>query len=317
MTSPRPSIVVCEHYSDSALERLRAAGEVTRLEVPTEEELIEHLAEADALLVRTYTQVTGRVLEAAPRLKVVGRGGVGVENIDLSAAAGRGVTVVYTPAAATEAVAELTIGLMLALERKIIGGDQRIRAGEFFEARRQALGRELGLCTLGVVGMGRIGRVVGRIAATGLGMRVLFNDIVDVGPLGFSAEAVSKPTLFADADVVSLHVTLTESTRGLIDRAALLGFQPTTTLINTARGAALDSAAVAAALGEGRLAGAAVDVYDQEPPPPAHPLRNAPNVILSPHAAARSPRGQARMNDVANDLIAVLEGRPPQYPVKQ
>jgi len=315
MVRKRPKIVVCEHYADTTFQRLRKVGDVTHVQLPGEEELIAALADADAVLVRTYTQVTARVLESAPRLKVIGRGGVGVENIDVHAAAARGITVVHTPAAASEAVAELTVGLILALERKIIAGDARVRAGDFAGARSAAIGRELGQCTLGIIGMGRIGRIVGRIAATGFGSRVVYNDIIDAGPLGFAAESMSKPEVYAAADVLTLHVTLTDLTRGLIDAGALARVKPTTTLINTARGAVLDAGAVATALHEGRLAGAAIDVFDPEPPPPDHPLRTAPNVILSPHAGARSPRGQARMNDVVDDVIAVLDGRPPRYPV--
>ena len=314
MTAPLFKIVVCEHYADSAFERLRAVGDVTHLESPGEDELIAAVADADALLVRTYTRVTQRVLDAAPRLKVVGRGGVGVENIDVPAAAARGIAVVHTPAAATEAVAELTIGLILALERKIMTCDARVRAGEFDRARRDAVGRELGQSTLGIIGMGRIGRAVGRIAA-GFPMRVVYNDIIDVGPLDFAAEPMSKPDVYAAADVVTLHVTLTDLTRRLIDADALTRFKPAATLVNTARGAVLDADAVAAALREGRLAGAAVDVFDPEPPPPDHPLLRAANVILSPHAGARSYRGQARMNDVVEDVIAVLQGRPPRHAV--
>ena len=315
MTSSRLNIVVCEHYADSAFERLRAVGEVTHLKLPGEDELIAALADAHALLVRTYTRVTQRVLDAAPRLKVVGRGGVGVENIDVTGAAARGIAVVHTPAAATEAVAELTIGLVLALERKIMAGDARVRAGEFDRARRDAVGRELGQSTLGIIGMGRIGRAVGRIAAAGFGTRVAYNDIIDVGPLDFPAESMSKPDVYAAADMVTLHVTLTELTRGLIDTDALTHFKPGATLINTARGAVLDADAVAAALHERKLAGAAIDVFDPEPPPPDHPLLRAANVILSPHAGARSYRGQARMNDVVEDVIAVLQGRPPRHAV--
>ncbi|MFH0982955.1 MAG: NAD(P)-dependent oxidoreductase, partial [Planctomycetota bacterium] len=304
MDAPRPKIVVCEPYADHALERLRRVGDLVQLQVPAEDELIAAVADADALLVRTYTQVTQRALESAPRLRVVGRGGVGVENIDVRSAAAHGIVVVHTPAAATEAVAELTLGLILALERKIIAGDGLVRAGDFEGARRAAVGRELGQCTLGIVGMGRIGRAVGRIAAAGFGARVLYNDILDIGPLDFPAQPLPKPELYAAADIVTLHVTLTRQTRGLINAEALAHFRPTTTLINTARGAVVEAGAVAAALCEGRLAGAAFDVFDPEPPPPDHALLYAPNVVLSPHAGARSPRGQARMNDVVDDVIA-------------
>jgi phosphoglycerate dehydrogenase-like enzyme len=315
MSRVRCKILVCEHYSDDALGRLSGAGDIVRCGVPSERELLDAVADADALLVRTYTQVTPRILDGAPRLKVIGRGGVGVENIDVRAAAARGITVVHTPAAATEAVAELAIGLMLALERKILAGDARVRAGDFDGARKIAIGRELGQCTVGIVGMGRIGRTVGRIAAAGFGARVVYNDIVEVGPFDYPAASLAKPDLYAAADIVTLHVPLTALTRGMINAAALRAFKPTTTLINTARGALLDAAAVGAALRAGRLAGAAADVYEPEPPPPDHPLLVAPNVILSPHAGARSPCGQARMNDVVDDVIAVLEGRSPRYPV--
>ncbi|MCK4625874.1 MAG: 3-phosphoglycerate dehydrogenase [Phycisphaerae bacterium] len=315
MAEPRPKIVVCEHYADTALARLRTIGEVVHLESPGEDELVAALADAEALLIRTYTQVGERVLDSAPRLRVVGRGGVGVENINVAAAAARGIPVVHTPAAATEAVAELTIGLMLALERKILTGDARVRAQQFAAARRAAVGRELGQCTLGIIGMGRIGQAVSRIATAGFGMRVVYNDIIEVGPLDFPAEPMPKAQVYAAADIVTLHVTLTSLTRGMIDARALAHFRPATTLIDTARGAILDAEAVSAALHEGRLAGAAIDVFEPEPPPKGHPLLTAPNVILSPHAGARSFRGQERMNQVVEDVIAVLQHRPPRYPV--
>ncbi|MBN1512388.1 MAG: hypothetical protein JXB13_10265, partial [Phycisphaerae bacterium] len=163
-------IVVAESYGEAALAVLREAGEVQLLDSYEETALIRAVAEADALLVRTYAQVTPRVLDAAPRLRVIGRGGVGLENIDVEAARARGITVVYTPAAATHSVAELTIGLMIALERQIAQADCAVRAGRFAEARRVSRGRELCGLTMGIVGLGRIGRCVGR-AATGLGMR--------------------------------------------------------------------------------------------------------------------------------------------------
>jgi D-3-phosphoglycerate dehydrogenase len=314
MASRPYHIVVAEPYSESALAALRGAGRVRVLDSYDEPSLLTAVADADALLVRTYAQVTARVLEAAPRLQVVGRGGVGLENVDLSAAHARRVIVVYTPAAATRSVAELTLGLMIALERGVLAGDEAVRTGRLAEARRVPHGRELQGRTVGIVGLGRIGRAVARSCGPGLGMRVLYNDIVDVGRVEFPAESASKPVLFRESDVVSLHVPLTKRTRHLINADVLATFKPTTTLINTARGAVVDLIALADALRSGRLAGAALDVFDPEPLPRDHPILSAPNVLCSPHVGARTHEGLARMNDVVHDVIAVLEGRSPQYP---
>jgi D-3-phosphoglycerate dehydrogenase len=306
-------IVVAERYGEAALAVLRKAGEVHVLDSYEESVLLRAVAEADALLVRTYAQVTARVIEAAPRLRVIGRGGVGLDNVNVQAARARGIPVVYTPAAATHSVAELTIGLMIALERHIVGAHAAVRAGQFAEARRVSRGRELHGLTMGIVGLGRIGRCVGR-AAAGLGMNILFNDIVDVGSLDFEARGVDKPTLFSTADVVTLHVPLTPSTRGLVNAEVLAGFRQPATLINTARGAVVDLVALAAALQAGTVAGAALDVYDPEPPPPDHPILHAPHVLFSAHVGARTHSGLARMEQVVEDVVAVLNGGTPAYP---
>ncbi|HEY3246590.1 MAG TPA: hydroxyacid dehydrogenase [Phycisphaerae bacterium] len=310
---PRPLIVVAEPYEPTAVAKLRAVGEVRALDDCSEESLLANIAEAEALLVRTYAPVTARVIAAARKLKVIGRGGVGLENIDTAAAARAGITVVYTPAAATRAVAELTIGLMLALERRMYFADAEVRAGHFIRARNVLRGRELGDLTLGIVGMGRIGRTVARIARIGFGMQILYNDIVEITGLDFEATRVEKDRLWSEADVISLHLPLTPQTANLIDAGVLAKFKRSSLLINTARGGIVDSAALADALRAGRLAGAAIDVFDVEPPPVDHPLLNAPNVVLSPHSAARTAPALARMNDCVDDVIAVLAGRCPQF----
>jgi len=318
MADPRPPIiVVAEPYSDASLAVLHRAGEVRVLKSYDEASLLEAVADADALLVRTYAQVTDRVLDHAPRLRVIGRGGVGLENIDVAAALRRNITVVHTPAAATRSVEELTIGLMIALERRIVDADQAMRRGQFAQARARSRGRELCGLTMGIVGLGRIGMCVGRTCSLGLGMRVLFNDIVDVGPLDFPAEPADKAALFRDSDVVSLHVPLTPLTRGMVSAEVLATFKPTATLINTSRGAVVNLIALADALTAGRLAGAACDVFDPEPPPPDHPILHAPNVLLSAHVGARTHEGLDRMNAVVHDVVAVLQGRSPQYPATE
>ena len=312
-----PTIVVAEAYSEASLATLRRAGEVRVLKSYDETSLLEAVADADALLVRTYAQVTDRVLDHAPRLRVIGRGGVGLENINVAAALRRNITVVHTPAAATRSVEELTIGLMIALERRIVDADQAMRRGQFAQARARSRGRELCGLTMGIVGLGRIGMCVGRTCSLGLGMRVLFNDIVDVGPLDFPAEPADKAALFRDSDVVSLHVPLTPLTRGMVSAEVLATFKPTATLINTSRGAVVDLIALADALTAGRLAGAACDVFDPEPPPPDHPILRAASVLLSAHVGARTHEGLDRMNAVVDDVVAVLQGRSPQYPATE
>ncbi len=300
------------------MSRLEAAGVVVVLDDCEEAALRAAVADADALVVRTYSKVTSRVIEdarKAGRLKVIGRAGVGVDNIDVKAAAAAGIPVVHTPAACTHAVADLVVGLIIAAQRRIVHFDHRIRQGEFASLRAEGkLMPELQHQTLGVIGMGRIGRAVSRRLHDGFGMRVIYHDIREIGYLPFVA--TSMPTheaVYAEADVVTLHVPLTRLTRGMIDAKALAAFKSGSVLINTSRGPVVEAASLAAALRDGRLGGAAIDVFDPEPPPPDHPLLSAPNCVLTPHIASRSKEGLAAMNDVVDDIVAVLAGKAPQY----
>jgi len=314
MGEKRPRIVVAEKLGDEAMTRLAAAGEVRLLNRCAESDLLAAITGADGLVVRSAARVTRSVIEAGRRLKVIGRAGVGLDQVDVDAAREHGIQVVYTPAASTTSVAELTVGMMLALERRLIQADAMVRGQEFERARRELVGRELRGLTLGIVGMGRIGSAVARICHDGLGMRIAFNDIREVGPLPFPAVSLPKPELYAASDVVSLHVPLTGETDGLIGADALRWFKPTATLINTSRGPVVRPQALADALRAGRLAGAALDVHDPEPPGPGHPLIGLPNVLLSAHVGARTATALAAMEEVVEDVIAVLEGRRPTYP---
>lgn len=306
-------IVLAEPFDPAAVEKLLAVGEVIVLDACDEAHLKEAVADCDALLVRTRTTVSRALIESASRLRVIGRGGVGLENIDLAAARERGIAVVYTPHASTDAVADLTVGMMIALLRNISGCDAMVRRGLFWEAREASIAREMAELTVGIVGMGRIGRAVARRCRNGFGMTVLYNDIVSPGWLDFVATAVPKDQLYAHADVVTLHVPLTDSTRNLIGAAALKNFKKEAVLINTSRGAAVDSLALADALAAGTLAGAALDVFDPEPLPTDHPLMQAPNTLFTPHIGSRSASGLARMNDVVEDVVRILQGRSPLY----
>ena len=313
-------IVVAERVSPSAMERLAAAGELVALEKRDEAALIEAVADADALVVRTYSQVTAKVADAAKkagRLKVVGRAGVGLDNIDVRAFVEAGIHVVHTPAACTQAVADFTVGVIICLQRRIVEFDARLRGGEFEALRSDApRSSDLQYQTLGIIGMGRIGQAVSRCLRDGFGMKVIYYDIRDKGLLPVTATPLSSAEeVYAQADVVSLHVPLTQRTRGMIDAEALSHFKPGSYLINTSRGPVVQAAAVADALTSGHLAGAVIDVFEEEPPPADYPLKKRPNCILSPHVASRTKEGTAAMNDVVDDIIGILQGEPPVYPV--
>lgn len=306
-------VVIAENYG-RAVDRLREIADVMCLDSCDESAILKAVADADALLVRSYAIVNARVLDSAPHLKVIGRGGAGLDNIDVATAKRRGIVVVHTPAAATQSVAEHTLGMMLALERQWVESDRAVREGRFAEFRSRVRFRQLSDLTLGIVGMGRIGSAVAKTAHDGFKMNVVYNDILAVGPFSYATSIKQKSDLYEIADIVSLHVPLTDETRGLIDADALKHFRPTTTLINTSRGAVVDLVALAKALSEHRIAGAALDVFEQEPPPPSHPILNCPNVLLSPHAAARTANALARMDGVVDDVIRVLQGEKPHFP---
>jgi len=310
----RARILIAEPFSAPAVERLRNVGNVIQLDACDERTLIDAVRDCDALLVRSRAHVTRAVIESGTRLRVIGRGGVGLETIDLDAARSRGIAVVYTPAAATDAVADLTVAMMISLLRKSRQADHMVRTSSFIAAREACIGSELGELTLGIIGLGRIGRAVARRCRNGFGMTILYNDIVEPGLIDFVGTSVDKAELYRTADIVSLHVPLTDKTRHLIDESSLAAFKPGSLLINTARGAIVDENALARALEDGRLAGAALDVFDPEPPDTESRLMRAPNTLFTAHIGARTHGGLVRMNDVVDDVIAVLEGNPPRFP---
>ncbi len=305
-------IVFAEPFDDHAVERARSVAQTTVLESCDPSTLADAIQNCDALLVRSYSRITPELLARAGRLRVIGRGGVGVDNINVQAARDRGITVVHTPAAATDAVAELTVGLIVAVLRGFVAGDGAVRAGRFHEARRAAKAIELRELTLGVVGFGRIGRAVARRCRHAFNMRVVYHDIVAPGQIDFVATPLDKQRLLAEADIVSLHVPLTATTHHLVDAAALAAMKSSAILINTARGGVVDSQALAMSLESKELAGAALDVVEPEPLPPDHALLAAPGVLFTPHIGARTTASLARMNGVIEDVIRVLEGQQPE-----
>lgn len=311
----RPLVLLAEHSDVKPLEWLRER--VNLLEISaTDPSFDQHLAKAEGLLVRTYTKVNEAFLAKAPKLKVVGRGGVGLENIDVAACRKRGIEVVYTPDANTLAVGDFIFGYMLQLLRPwAFFKEKAYEPKEFKRIRDTVRGVQLNELTLGIIGMGRVGRRVGHIATRGFGMKVIYNDLLDVAStLDFPATSVDKPTLYREADVVSLHVTMLPGNENLVGREQLAMMKPTAILLNTSRGEVLDAAALAEAIREKRLAGAALDVYWPEPPPADFPLLGLDNVLLTPHLAARTASAMENMSWVVRDVIEVLAGNKPKYP---
>jgi phosphoglycerate dehydrogenase-like enzyme len=310
-----PLVLVTEDCDAAPLAWLKERARVVEAG-PGTPEFDATLPDVVGMMVRTYTKVNAALLARCPKLCVVGRGGVGLENIDVAACRARSVEVVYTPDANTLAVADFVIGFALQLLRPwALFHDRAYAPAEFKRVRDTLRGSQLNELTFGILGMGRVGRRVGQIATAGFGARVIYNDLLDVrGDLTFPAAAVDRPTLFREADLVTLHVDMRTGNRHLVGAPELELLKPTAILINTSRGEVLDAAALAAAIRSGKIAGAALDVFDPEPPPSDYPLLGLDNVLLSPHMAARTHTAVENMSWVVRDLVEVLNGRPPKYP---
>ena len=317
MTIPPDRVVLVTEGSDPVpLAWLRERVRVIEAGVD-DPRFAEHLAAADGLVVRTYTRVDDALLDRAPRLKVVGRGGVGLENIDVAACRRRGVEVVYTPDANTLAVGDFVFGYLLHLIRPWAAfRDAVYDPKEFKRIRNTVRGRQLNEMTLGVLGMGRVGRRVGHIGANGFGMRVVYNDVLDIRPesLDFPATQVDKRGLYREADVLTIHVTMLPGNENLVGAEQLAALKPGSIVINTSRGEVLDAGALADAVRSGHVAGAALDVFHPEPPAPDFPLLGLDRVILTPHLAARTYTALENMSWVVRDVVAVLDGQAPRGP---
>jgi D-3-phosphoglycerate dehydrogenase len=267
------------------------------------------------LLVRSETRVTAALLDAAPNLRVIGRAGAGVDTIDVAAATARGIVVVNAPGGNAVAAAEHTLALMFALARRVAAADASLKRGEW--ARSAYIGSELSGKTLGLIGLGRVGSEVAR-RALGLDMRVLVFDpyVPDEHARRNGMEPLELEPLLEGSDFVSLHVPLTEATRGLLNAARIARLRPGAFVVNCARGGLIDDAALIAALDAGQLAGAGVDVFENEPVASDDPLPRHPKIVATPHLGASTVEAQANVAaQVASEVLAVLEGRPAQFAV--
>jgi glyoxylate reductase len=270
---------------------------------------------ADGVLCLLTERVDAALLAAAPRLRAVANCAVGYDNVDLAAAARRGIVVTNTPDVLTESSADLAFALILAAARRVAEGDRLVRSGRWRGWRPdQMLGHDVHGATLGIVGLGRIGGAVAR-RARGFGMRILYWNRRRLRRPPAGARYASLDRILASADIVSLHVPLTPATRHLIGARELARMQPSAVLVNTSRGAVIDETALVRALRRGRIAAAGLDVFEHEPAVP-RTLRALPNVVLTPHIASATSETRAAMATLAaRNLAAVLAGRRPPNPV--
>ena len=308
------NVLVTEMLSQDGLERLRERAHVDVCEGLSPQDLIACVGAYDALVVRSRTKVTAEVLQAGTKLQVVGRAGSGVDNIDVEAATRRGVVVVNAPNGNVVAVAEHVFGLLLCLARHIPAADAAVKAGGWPKAGM--MGWELRGKTLGIVGLGRIGTAVARRGAAFEMRLVAYDPFVSVEHAArLGVELTSLEDVLRQSDVVTIHIPGSSRTRGLIDAEKLALMKPTAHIVNCARGGVVDEAALQQALEEGRLGGAALDVFAHEPPG-VSPLVTSPKTVCTPHLGASTEEAQRTCAlDVAEEVLAVLEGRPTRYPV--
>jgi len=309
-----PRVLICDPLAPEGVEILQRAAQVDIQTGLKEAELLSAVADYDALVVRSQTQITRPVIEAAKKLQIVGRAGVGVDNIDVAAATERGVIVVNSPAGNTVAVAELAVGMMLALVRRLVPASRSVAASEW--RRSQFMGNQLYGKTLGVIGVGRIGvEVIKR--AQSFGMTILgYDPFLTTARAGqLNLEAASIEEILKRSDIVSLHTPLTKDTKHLIDAAAIAKMRDGAYIINCSRGGIIDEAALHDALRSGKLGGAGLDVFEHEPPQNS-PLFALDNVVLTPHLGASTEEAQVEVAvDVARQIAEVFSGRPPQSAV--
>ncbi len=306
-----PRVIVADPLGQDGLTLLRSALDVLETSDPTE--LRTGLRDSAALVVRSQTKVTADLLECGPELRIIGRAGIGVDNIDVPAATERGILVINAPLGNVRSTAEHTVALLFALARRIPAADLAVRDGSW---KRGYEGVQLASKRLGVIGAGKVGRQVALMGAA-LGMEVVAYDPYLAGDdwITLGLVGISLDELLTTSDFVTIHVPVSDETRGLIDATQIAKMKPGAYLINCARGGLVDEAALASALTNGHLAGAALDVFAHEPLSDS-PLLHTSNTILTPHIAASTREAQAQVStDIAEQILDFFAGRPVGYPV--
>ncbi len=283
-----------------------------------EDSLVKEVKEVSGIIIRANGKVTRKMMVSAPKLKVIGRHGVGVENIDLEAATENGIWVVNTPDANDISVAEHFFGLAIILSKMLKKADIALREGRW-GARYEYTGNELHGKTIGILGFGRIGRAVGRIGHRGFDMKVLYYDALryEETEKELKAMKVSLEEVLSESDYVSINLPMLPETKGLLGEREFGLMKPSAFIINLARGPIWDEKALYKVLKENKIAGAGSDVYEVEPAAKGHPLFDLENFVGTPHMAAHTEEALRRMSLVAEDVIRVLEGKAPVHPVNQ
>ena len=307
-------ILVADPIADEGVAVLRSEAEVDVKLGLKPKELVGIIGDYDALVVRSETKATAEIIESGKKLQVIGRAGVGVENIDIDAATRHGIVVVNAPAGNIISTAEHTLALLLALARHVPQACAKLKSGEW--RRKEFMGTELRNKTLGIVGLGRVGSEVARMAK-GLGMKLIAHDpfVSQEYAKNLGVELVSRDELLRRSDFITVHVPLTGATKGLIGTAEMAMVKPTVRFINAARGGVIDEQALYNAIEEGRVAGAAIDVFTEEPAKD-NILLKSDKVIATPHLGASTAEAQTTVAvDVAEQVLTVLKGRPARYAV--
>lgn len=303
-------VLVADSIAKEGIDYLKGSVHVDLETGLSESQLVERIGDYDSLIVRSETKVTEPVLNAGSRLKVVARAGIGVDNIDVETATRQGILVVNAPLGNTIAAAEHTMALMLAVARNVAQANSSVQAGEW--KRSKFMGTELQGKTLGIIGLGKVGREVAR-RAWSFGMNLIGTDpyVSPAAAESFGVRWVQTNEIWSQADVITLHAPLIESNRNLVGETALANMKPGAFVINVARGGLIDEQALAAAVRDGRIAGAGLDVFSEEPMSADNPLRGLDKIVLTPHLGASTREAQVKVAlEVAEQVVDVLNDRP-------
>ena len=314
----RHRVLLYEDMHEAGKALLKEKAEIFFARSLEEGSLIKEVKDVNGIIIRANGMVTRRIMEAAPKLKVIGRHGVGVESIDLEAATEKGIWVVNTPDANNISVAEHFFGLALSLSKMLKKADIALREGRW-GARYEYTGNELHGKTLGILGFGRIGRAVGRIGHKGFDMKVLYYDALryEETEKELNAKKVSLEEVLSQSDYISINLPMLPETKGLLGEREFGLMKPSAFIINLARGPIWDEKVLYKVLKEKKIAGAGSDVYEVEPATKGHPLFDLGNFVGTPHMAAHTEEALKRMSMVAKDVIRVLERKEPIYPVNR
>ena len=307
-------VLLTKKLSDADAKLFEGIADLELKTIPDGEQVQfdEHMKDAEAVLLSTAYQMTGEVIAKAGKLKVISRTGVGVDNVDVKAATAKGVLVLNTPEANSISVAEHTLALIVAVSKQLVMYDSELRAGNF-KIRRTNKSKDIDGKTLGLIGCGRIGRFTAEKCKAAFNMQIIgYDPYIKELPGITLYEDIEE--VFKRADYISLHIPLTEETRGLVGEKLLSLMKPSACIINTARGGIIDEMALAQALKEERIAGAALDVLESEPPKEDNPLLPLKNVILTPHSAALTKECSARVaHEAALGISEYLKGNTPKF----